>query len=301
MIVTLLVKLTASVCILGTAAALKPSVCRQLMYSSDSRISPSLNHRSATTGLFQYGSDRTYVGDVMASQKRLTKNASNLITVLRAIISFPITLIIYIVLFPFKLLAFLSSAIGGIFKVKSSSKSTLDGKSVVSAAVTDDVIATKKLVSEKIIELDTSKKFNEDADFAAKLAKANAAAEVSLEQERAAAKLLAASLKAKILATSAPAASVQPSVASTISATSNISPMTIPEIDPEPIKEFISSEMSPFNQIKALGENGLISYFIAEIGFWTISLPILIASYHSSTGEWLDITIEADQVYLSSH
>lgn len=90
--------------------------------------------------------------------------------------------------------------------------------------------STKKLAGENIIEIGTSKKFNEDSDFAAKLAKANAAAEASLEQERAAAKLLAASLKARVLPTSAHATSASVSSSgSSVGNSGSLSPVSQPK------------------------------------------------------------------------
>jgi subtilase family serine protease len=89
------------------------------------------------------------------------------------------------------------------------------------------VVPTMKLVGEKVIELGTSNKSNEDAEFAAKLAKANAAAEVSLEQERTAAMVQAASLKTRVFATSATAASSLSLVGESVSSSSVSQPKKI--------------------------------------------------------------------------
>jgi hypothetical protein len=223
-----------------------------------------------------------------------------------------VKLIISIVLLPFKLIAKMFGAIGNIFKGNSTTESNVkvpvESKSVVEAAVNDDVVATKKVVINKIKEMDTSKmtkKAVEEANFAAKLDKANAAAEASLENERIAARALAASLKA---AAPKPAPSVSagkafpkvelPTIA--VEIPNFVAPqvtLDMPKVDPEPLKEFANNEMSPMKQIQGLGLNGIISYFISEIGFWGVSLPILLASYHSSTGEWLNMSVEADQVH----
>ena len=48
--------------------------------------------------------------------------------------------------------------------------------------------------------------------------------------------------------------------------------------------------------IKSLGISGTLGYIASEVGFWAVSVPIIIASYHTNTGEWLDIGNPADRV-----
>ena len=48
--------------------------------------------------------------------------------------------------------------------------------------------------------------------------------------------------------------------------------------------------------IKSLGISGTLGYIASEVGFWAVSVPIIIASYHTNTGEWLDIGNTADRV-----
>lgn len=50
------------------------------------------------------------------------------------------------------------------------------------------------------------------------------------------------------------------------------------------------------NRIKSAGVGGAISYALTEATFWLLSFPVIAASYHSSTGEWLNPTNDADRV-----
>ena len=48
--------------------------------------------------------------------------------------------------------------------------------------------------------------------------------------------------------------------------------------------------------IKTAGISGTIAYATSELGFWMISLPVIISSYHTSTNEWLNINDATDRV-----
>jgi hypothetical protein len=54
------------------------------------------------------------------------------------------------------------------------------------------------------------------------------------------------------------------------------------------------------SKLKSAGTSGVISYALTELAFWTISIPIIIASYHSSTDEWLNISNENDRLKIVS-
>lgn len=65
------------------------------------------------------------------------------------------------------------------------------------------------------------------------------------------------------------------------------------------------NKVSPANgtissKLKSTGTSGVISYALTELTFWTISIPIIIASYHSSTNEWLNISNENDRLKIVS-
>jgi hypothetical protein len=48
--------------------------------------------------------------------------------------------------------------------------------------------------------------------------------------------------------------------------------------------------------IRTAGISGTIAYAASEVGFWVISLPIMIVSYHSTTGSWLNFADPSDRV-----
>lgn len=52
------------------------------------------------------------------------------------------------------------------------------------------------------------------------------------------------------------------------------------------------------DQIKSAGISGTISYIGVELIFWAISFPIIIGSYHSSTGQWLSLSDPEDQAKI---
>ena len=43
-------------------------------------------------------------------------------------------------------------------------------------------------------------------------------------------------------------------------------------------------------KIKNAGLAGTIAYIITEIGFWALGIPVIVSSYHASTGDWLSFT-----------
>jgi hypothetical protein len=58
------------------------------------------------------------------------------------------------------------------------------------------------------------------------------------------------------------------------------------------IMEFVAAMKRPgsMEEIKASGVSGIIAYVGTELGFWAVSLPVVVASYHASTGDWLDFS-----------
>ena len=51
-------------------------------------------------------------------------------------------------------------------------------------------------------------------------------------------------------------------------------------------------------KIAKAGTAGTVSYVLTELGFWAISIPFIVSSYHSSTGEWLDFTDAEERVRI---
>ena len=49
-------------------------------------------------------------------------------------------------------------------------------------------------------------------------------------------------------------------------------------------------ELSLGEKITKAGVAGTVSYIVTELGFWAISIPFIIQSYHASSGDWLDIS-----------
>ena len=58
------------------------------------------------------------------------------------------------------------------------------------------------------------------------------------------------------------------------------------------------STVSLKDKIKAFGISGTISYILTEIAFWAVSIPIIIYSYHSESGQWLDFTVDVDRAKI---
>jgi hypothetical protein len=58
------------------------------------------------------------------------------------------------------------------------------------------------------------------------------------------------------------------------------------------IMEFVEAIKRPgsMEEMKASGVSGIIAYVGTELGCWAVSLPAVVASYHTSTGDWLDFS-----------
>lgn len=68
----------------------------------------------------------------------------------------------------------------------------------------------------------------------------------------------------------------------------------LPTIDIEGADEWIKAG----DNVKKAGISGAIAYAISEAGFWIISFPIIYASYHSTTGEWLSLANPDDRALI---
>ena len=54
--------------------------------------------------------------------------------------------------------------------------------------------------------------------------------------------------------------------------------------------EAVDTELTLGEKIKKAGIAGTVAYIITELGFWAVSIPVIISSYHASTGEWLQFS-----------
>ena len=249
--------------------SLKSSILSQSLTVSNK------NYALSSTQLFgQYGSNRRYVGEVIERPSLLNKFSNTmkrLLSLVVSIILFPFKLTFSIATSPFRLIAFIFAK---IFKKAPVTVATIP-TSVVVAAVQDDVKVTQKSVEKQLVDIDKAKKESDESSFAAKLAAANLAAENSAEKEREKARAFALSIKA-----------------------------TLPTVDDDQptatsFNDFFAEESSSKDKIKAAGENGVISYIATEFAFWAISFPIILSSYHTSTGEWLNFANEVDKVVFN--
>ena len=57
-------------------------------------------------------------------------------------------------------------------------------------------------------------------------------------------------------------------------------------------------ELTLGEKIAKAGTAGTVSYVLTELGFWAISIPFIVSSYHSSTGEWLDLSNAEERVRI---
>ena len=57
--------------------------------------------------------------------------------------------------------------------------------------------------------------------------------------------------------------------------------------DQDDVKE---ADLTLGEKVKKAGVAGTVSYIVTELGFWAISIPIIVSSYHASTGEWLSFS-----------
>jgi len=174
----------------------------------------------------------------------------------------------------------LYSKISSIFKTTSSVQvQSKASSSVIEAAVRQETSEKKIAVTQKLEEIhdniknspvELAKLAKENAEFFAKLAVANAAADDSLERERQAAVALKIELQT--------------------------SRSVVVGSDSAPFADLFSGEALAKGKIKSAGKSGVVSYIATELAFWSISFPIIIASYHSSTGDWLNIAVDEDKV-----
>jgi hypothetical protein len=67
----------------------------------------------------------------------------------------------------------------------------------------------------------------------------------------------------------------------------------------EPSKELSESEKL-LKQVKEAGIAGVVSYALWEIGFWAVSVPVVLFGYFEVTGHWPDLSDKADIAKLSA-
>jgi hypothetical protein len=71
------------------------------------------------------------------------------------------------------------------------------------------------------------------------------------------------------------------------------------EKDLQPEKE-LSETDKLLKQVKEAGVAGVISYALWELGFWFVSVPVVLFGYYEVTGHWPDLTDKADVAKLSA-
>ena len=226
----------------------------------------------------QYGSDRRYVGEnvVTASRSRVSRNLMSKISKIKNLF---VSIISFIPCFISKLLkwkVWVKKA-PQTYDKNAPSESSNVIMAAVQSDISDSISASKKSVEKTLQEI-------EQNEFANKLAKANLMAEKSLEAERNAAIALAKNLNYK---TSTKTDSVE-----------NSDSESIPDFN---FSDFFSGESISKNKIKEKGTSGVVSYIATELMFWAISFPIIIASYHTSTGDWLNIADDADKAKIFTY
>jgi hypothetical protein len=67
----------------------------------------------------------------------------------------------------------------------------------------------------------------------------------------------------------------------------------------EPSKELSETEKL-LKQVKESGIAGVISYALWELGFWAVSIPVVLFGYYEVTGHWPDLSDKADLAKLSA-
>jgi hypothetical protein len=251
----------------------------------------------------QYGSDRKYVGEELFSRKTKNYNKSSplknfVINMLRFFKSiFSKTYFVLTLKFLFQKKKKLSST----FLVKEETKAapSIKTPAIINAVVDSEVKGKKQAMAKKVIDYNTAiktkdlvAKETEDKLFADRLAKANKAAELSLEGERKEAIKYAKTLNYKAVKSS----SIDSDSKSTTSDLSITTDQASNVVDLSFFNSFFSNEQFSKDKIKSTGLSGIISYISTELVFWSISLPVIIALYHSDNGEWLNFADKIDRV-----
>jgi hypothetical protein len=67
----------------------------------------------------------------------------------------------------------------------------------------------------------------------------------------------------------------------------------------EPTKE-LSETQKLMTQVKEAGVAGVISYALWELGFWAVSVPVVLFGYYEVTGHWPDLSDKSDAAKLSA-
>jgi hypothetical protein len=66
-----------------------------------------------------------------------------------------------------------------------------------------------------------------------------------------------------------------------------------------PAKELSETEKL-LKQVKEAGLAGVISYALWELGFWAVSVPVVLFGYYEVTGHWPDLSDQSDIAKLSA-
>ena len=252
----------------------------------------------------QYGSDRKYVGEELFSRKAKNYNKSSplknlVINILRFFKSI-FSKIFFVLTLKFLFQKKSKPSTTFLVKEETNAASSIKTPAIinVSMIVDSEVKEKKQAMAKKVIDYNTAiktkdlvAKETEDKLFADRLAIANKAAELSLEEERKEAIKYAKTLNYKAVKSS----SIDSDSKSTTSDMPVIDDLAS-SVDLSIFNSFFSNEQFSKDKIKSTGLSGIISYISTELVFWSISLPVIIALYHSDNGEWLNFADKIDRV-----
>ena len=83
------------------------------------------------------------------------------------------------------------------------------------------------------------------------------------------------------------------------SVSTDVVPIALVEEQQESTKELSETEKL-LKQVKEAGLAGVISYALWELGFWTVSVPVVLFGYYEVTGHMPDFSDKADIAKLSA-
>lgn len=66
------------------------------------------------------------------------------------------------------------------------------------------------------------------------------------------------------------------------------------------VKEELSETQKLMQKVKDAGVAGVISYAVWELGFWAVSVPVVIGGYYEVTGHWPDLSSKEDVAKLGA-
>lgn len=83
------------------------------------------------------------------------------------------------------------------------------------------------------------------------------------------------------------------------SVSTDVVPIAVVEEQQGPAKELSETEKL-LKQVKEAGLAGVVSYALWELGFWAVSVPVVLFGYYEVTGHWPDLSDKSDIAKLSA-